>query len=162
MSKQEADRVNISETRLETENGRSPLGEVRAGQSKSKDFGSYTWNSSHGEAALTLNEMTVVFYRAPHSGGGYDAYMTFSCLKTSDNRWSTISSDNGAGIPLFVRFLDANGGPLDQWDVPNIYVNCGDSRNPFFEKKVANPDIFDLIVSCELGQRSSGITLRGC
>jgi hypothetical protein len=52
-------------------------------ESKSSNFGDYTFQTSNGQNVWTLEQRIVTLFRAPHSTGGYDAYLSFACGATA-------------------------------------------------------------------------------
>lgn len=150
-----------SEAKLSKEDV-SPLDNALA-ESKTFRFPNMEVRATDGTLFCTLSNNVSVLYRARHSDGGYDAYVTLSTTVTSGHGWYTNSKfvNPPGGLVLSITLQTADRGPLAEFIFPPQDVWCRDQAKLVFMQTVIDPDLFPLTEHAYY-QIKGGYTWHGC
>jgi hypothetical protein len=138
------------------------FGDEKAAESKTFKFANMDIKGTNGATFVTLSNISVTLYRAPHASGGYDAYVTLDYSYSSDGWYTNAAWINPAGgLAAMVILKDSQGGGLLSSDAGKISVSCGDHGVETLFQKAIDPDLYDLTAEVSI-QLPGGFTWRKC
>lgn len=96
-------------------------------------------------------QSAIVVYRAPHSAGGYDAYVAFSTQAASIGWWTDKNrADGTGGLHIKIQLLNSAQAAMAEVDLDKSDVLCRDTARFFMSKKTIDPDLFNLIAGARV------------